>query len=257
MKHRLTLALATVVARVHRSRRWCRRRRRPRSRSAVTRSAASCSRHPGRTPRACRSRSRPGTRPALKALIGASQNEVFSLGSGTRVHDLVARRPARRDDGRSPAGRLGDSPRPGRTRLVAAADRKPAGRCGRRVGRTERRPAVVALRRHRLRTAVRRPHRAARDERQLESTPVDARPVARPVVHLRRRHDLPDVAGPRADGHRPVAASGRRPHHRAHPRTAQRNARARSRRSRPRTSAITSRHPHPRHSPDRPRAGGV
>ena len=43
--------------------------------------------------------------------------------------------------------------------------------------------------------AVGRPRRAARRERQLAGAAGDARPVARPVVHLRRRHDLPALAG--------------------------------------------------------------
>ena len=53
--------------------------------------------------------------------------------------------------------------------------------------------------------AVRRPRRAARDGRQLARAAVDARRRrARPDVHLRRRHHLPALAGQGADRHRPV-----------------------------------------------------
>jgi hypothetical protein len=141
---------------------------------------------------------------------------------------LVARRPAHRRRHRPEAGRRRHGPRARGERRPARRDRRNARRHRRRP-RCERRrskQAALSLRRHRHRGAVRRPRCTACDRRQLARAQVDARRrCTRPVVHLRRRHHLPALAGQGADRDRRLPVEGGRPDHDSHPRTSHRNAR--------------------------------
>ncbi len=164
----------------------------PAARAGSSSSAASCS-PPARRP--CSSRSRAATARALRAMLGQSQNQSFTIGPNTEI--LIWRK------GIPAVGSYTDL-KPGDWVNVNVRDRagssladleaKPAGIVGDRV-QAERRAAAVALRRHRRRPAVGRPHRTARQRRQPPRAALAARSVGRPDLHLQRRHDLPALAG--------------------------------------------------------------
>ena len=127
-----------------------------------------------------------GNHAALRALLGQSQNQSFTIDSSTQilvwshgVPHVAAITDLKQGDDVTVDVRA-------RRRSPAVADREHAGRPSRRPRHAveRRRQAAVALRRHRHRRPVGWPRCAARLEWQLAGAAVDARPVARPVVHL-------------------------------------------------------------------------
>ncbi len=126
-----------------------------------------------------------GNKPALRKMLGQSQNQTFAIGDHTEI--LIWRKGVPAVGGVADL-KIGDwvqvnvHARAGSS--LAEIEANQAGLVGDHVTTPERSAASVALRRHRRRRAVRRAHRPARDCRQPARASLAARPVGRPDLHL-------------------------------------------------------------------------
>src|SRR5919201_1556865 len=145
-----------------------------------------------------------------------------------RVPQVVERHPDGRPARRARRGRPRLGPRPRGARGRPGGDRAAA-------GRYRRRPRPAALQAGEAAVPFPRTadvgrlfdrNRACHRWQRTRAAAAD-RLARRPVVHVRRRHDLPALAGEGPDGHRRIEAPGRRPDRRPDPRTEGRFARRR------------------------------